>query len=48
MKEDISPTPVIVTLAGAVGIVFDLYGVSDLVRELLELLFLFGRFIVTN
>jgi len=39
MKEDISPNPVNVTLAGAAGIVFELYSVSDLVKELLGLLF---------
>jgi hypothetical protein len=39
MKEDVSFNPGYVTLAGAAGIVFDLYSVSDLVKELLEPLF---------
>jgi hypothetical protein len=39
MNEDISPTPLTVTLAGAAGIVVELYCTPGLVKELLGLIF---------
>jgi hypothetical protein len=38
-EENISPTPVIVTLAGATGMVLEPNRISDLVKELLGVLF---------
>jgi hypothetical protein len=39
MKEDVSPNPINVALAGAARIVFKLYSITDLVEELLGSLF---------